>query len=45
METKSRIATFVVPVAGGGLLGVALAAAAHLGVRYQLRRRSRSGLD
>ena len=45
METTSRIATLVVPVAGGALLGVALAAAAHLGVRYQLRRRSKSGLD
>jgi hypothetical protein len=45
METTSSIATFVIPVAGGALLGVALAAAAHLGVRYQLRRRSKSGLD
>lgn len=45
METRSSIATLIIPVAGGALLGVALAAAAHLGVRYQLRRRSKSGPD
>jgi hypothetical protein len=35
------ISTIVVPVAGGAFVGLALAAAAHLGVRMQLRRRSR----
>jgi hypothetical protein len=40
MEPAGRMATIVVPIAGGGLVGVVLAAAAHLGVRLQLRRRS-----
>jgi hypothetical protein len=35
------ILTFVVPIAAGALVGLALAAAAHIGVRFQLRRRSR----
>jgi hypothetical protein len=33
--------TVVVPIAGGALVGLALAAAAHIGVRLQLRRRGR----
>ena len=36
----SRMLTIVVPVAGGALVGLILAAASHLGVRLQLRRRS-----
>ena len=39
LEPASRIATIVVPVAGGALVGLLLAAAAHLGVRLQRRRR------
>jgi Na+/H+ antiporter NhaA len=34
----------VVTIAGGALTGLLLAAAAHLGVRLQLRRRSSRGL-
>ena len=41
LSPTSRIATIVVPVAGGALVGLVLAAASHLGVRLQLRRRSR----
>jgi hypothetical protein len=40
MDPTSRMLAIVVPVAGGALVGVTLAVAAHLGVRYQLRRRS-----
>ena len=38
MDPSGRIATIVVPAAGGALVGLVLAAAAHLGVRLQLRR-------
>ena len=41
MDPTSRIATIVVPAAGGALVGLVLAAAAHLGVRLQFRRRPR----
>lgn len=34
----SRIAAIVVPTTGGALVGLVLAAAAHIGVRLQLRR-------
>ena len=34
----------LVSIAGGALMGLLLAAAAHLGVRLQLRRRSSRGL-
>jgi hypothetical protein len=37
----SPMLTVVVPIAGGALVGLALAAAAHIGVRLQLRRRGR----
>ena len=37
----SRNLTIVVPVAGGALVGLVLAAASHAGVRLQLRRRSK----
>lgn len=43
VDPTSRIITIVVPVAGGALVGLVLAAAAHLGVRLQLRRRSSRG--
>jgi len=43
MDPTSRWTAIVVPVAGGALVGLVLAAAAHLGVRYQLRRRSTPG--
>ncbi|MGH7580833.1 MAG: hypothetical protein ACREM9_11715 [Gemmatimonadales bacterium] len=43
MDPTSRWTVIVVPVAGGALLGLVLAAAAHLGVRFQLRRRSTPG--
>ncbi len=32
-----------VPIVGGGLVGVVLAGASHLGVTYQLRQRAGSG--
>lgn len=38
--TTSPLAGVLIPVAGGALVGLILAGAAHLGVRYQLRRRS-----
>ena len=38
----SRILSIVVPVAGGALMGLILAGAAHLGVTLQLRRRSKT---
>ncbi len=44
MDPTSRIVTIVVPVTGGALVGLVLAAAAHIGVRYQLRRRSTRGI-
>ena len=44
IEPPSRLAAIVVPVAGGALVGLVLAAAAHLGVRLQLRRRSTRGI-
>jgi hypothetical protein len=40
-----RVASIVVPVAGGSLVGLALAAVAHLGVRFQLRRQSDRRID
>jgi hypothetical protein len=40
MEPAGRMTTFVVPLAGGALVGLILAAAAHIGVRLQLRRQS-----
>ncbi|HEU4473621.1 MAG TPA: hypothetical protein VFR72_02225 [Gemmatimonadales bacterium] len=40
MNTTSRWSAIVIPVAGGALVGLLLAGAAHLGVRFQLRRRS-----
>ena len=43
VDATSRWTAIVVPVAGGALLGLVLAAAAHLGVRLQLRRRSGLG--
>jgi len=44
VEPTNRMLTIVVPVVGGALVGLVLAAAAHIGVRYQLRRRSSRGL-
>jgi hypothetical protein len=44
VDPSSRIFTVVVPVAGGALVGLVLAAAAHIGVRFQLRRRSSRGI-
>lgn len=44
VDPSSRIVTIVVPVAGGTLVGLVLAAAAHIGVRFQLRRRSTRGI-
>jgi hypothetical protein len=38
---SSRVLTIVVPVAGGALVGLVLAAASHAGVLLQLRRRSK----
>lgn len=43
MERPGGIGGIVVAVGGGALIGVVLAAVAHLGVRHQLRRRSREG--
>ena len=43
LNTTSPIDTFLVPATGGAVVGLVLAAAAHLGVRYQLRRRSKHG--
>ena len=40
MRATSRWSAIVIPVAGGALVGLLLAGAAHLGVRLQLRRRS-----
>jgi hypothetical protein len=42
MATPRGLGRIVVVVAGGALVGLVLAAAAHLGVRYQLRRRSKT---
>jgi hypothetical protein len=39
---RSGIAALLVPLAGGSLIGLLLAGAAHLAVRTQLRRDSRS---
>ena len=41
-HTSSRMLTIGVPVAGGAMMGLVLAAAAHLGVTFQLRRRSKT---
>ena len=38
-ERISPVAAVLLTVAGGTLVGVLFAGAAHLGVRYQLRRR------
>jgi hypothetical protein len=43
LEPTNPIGAILVPVTGGAVVGLALAAAAHLGVRYQLRRRSKPG--
>jgi len=43
VEGTGPVATIIVPVACGALVGLVLAAAAHLGVRLQLRRRFGSG--
>jgi hypothetical protein len=44
VPATGRIRTIVMPIAGGAIVGLVLAAVAHLGVRYQLRRRaSRDG--
>jgi len=40
--TTGPIGTIVIPVAGGALVAVVLAAVAHAGVRLQLRRGSKS---
>jgi hypothetical protein len=46
LPATGRIRTIVMPIAGGALVGLVLAAVAHLGVRYQLRRRAtRSSRD
>lgn len=42
-ETTSLAATLLVPMACGALIAVALVAVAHLGVRWQLRRRPGPG--
>ncbi len=39
-EAGGSISAIMLPVAAGVLVGLALAAAAHLGVRWQLRGRS-----
>lgn len=43
MDSPGRMAMIVVPIAGGAVVGLVLAAAAHLGVRIQLRRRNSAG--
>jgi hypothetical protein len=43
--SRSVLTLVVLPIAGGGLAGVLLAAAAHLGVRRQLNRRARRSDD
>ena len=43
VNATSRWSAIVIPVAGGALVGLLLAGAAHLGVRFQLRRRSGPG--
>ena len=43
LEVRNPIGAILLPVIGGALVGLVLAAAAHLGTRYQLRRRSKSG--
>jgi hypothetical protein len=40
-----KLVVLLVPVVGGGLMGLALAAVAHLGVRWQLRRRAKLRVD
>jgi hypothetical protein len=42
-NATSRWSAIVIPVAGGALVGLLLAGAAHLGVRFQLRRRPGPG--
>ena len=41
MAATSSVMVLLVPVAGGALIGLVLAAVAHLGVRTQLRRDAR----
>ena len=36
----NKLVALLVPVLGGALMGLALTAVAHVGVRWQLRRRS-----
>jgi len=43
MDPTSPLVTLIVPVAGGALVGLVLAAAAHLGVHYQVSRRASRG--
>jgi hypothetical protein len=43
-EPTRRVAAVVLLVAAGVLVGLVLAATAHLGVRLQLRRRSKEGM-
>jgi hypothetical protein len=40
---NSKAVALLTPIAGGALIGFALAAVAHLGVRWQLRQRSKPG--
>lgn len=42
-EAGSPVAAILLPVAAGVLVALVLTAAAHLGARWQLRRRSKSG--
>jgi hypothetical protein len=45
VESPNLVGAILVPVTAGAVVGLVLAAAAHLGVRYQLRRRSKPGGD
>jgi hypothetical protein len=42
-SVDDKVVVLLALVVGGALMGLALAAVAHLGVRWQLRRRSRPG--
>jgi hypothetical protein len=44
-SVNNRAVALLVSVAGGAVIGCALAAIAHLGVRWQLRQRSKPGAD
>jgi hypothetical protein len=43
-KQTSRVFSIGVAIAGGALVGLVLAAAAHIGVRFQLRRRAGTGI-